>query len=120
MGIQLGNKALDVRLSAAARRALEQRARPLLAELELVFGCMVRKQVRFADLAGDDDVNGAVPVSDQLSVRFRSTLSQGCLLDGNPAAAEDADARIIDQLPFAPGWLRIDYRRGEWRGEFGY
>ncbi|MBU2751514.1 hypothetical protein HER14_11365, partial [Acidithiobacillus thiooxidans] len=40
---------IELRLTAAARSALAQRETPLLVHLELLFSCMIRKQVLFLE-----------------------------------------------------------------------
>ena len=42
--IQLHGKPVRVELSASAKRALANRAEPLYAEVQLIFGCMIAKR----------------------------------------------------------------------------
>jgi hypothetical protein len=114
--IQLNGKTLQVTLSPAAQRALAGRSTPLLAEMELYFRCLIRKQVRFHDQASDD----AVAVNDQLQVRFHPVMSQVCSVEDNLDGPPLADFPIVRQERFSPQWLTIDYRDGHWQGQFGY
>lgn len=116
MNVTLSEKPVDIRLSGAARRALAARARPLLAEMELLFSCLIRKRVRFGDLHAED----AVWASEGLAVQFRPVMTRGCALAGLEDSPPLADFPIADAHPFVPRWLSIDYRRGQWVGEFGY
>lgn len=115
--IALNGKPLRVTLSPAARRALDARDVPLLVELELYFSCLIRKRVRFRDLADGDT---AVMVGDKLGVRFHPVMSQVCEVDHNPDGPPLTDFPIVGAGRFSPGWVEIRYHDGQWSGEFGY
>lgn len=119
MRITLHHKPLDVRLSRSAGLALAAGSGVLLVELELVFACMIRKRVSFrkmdcCELADE----AAVSVNTGLAVRFVPLMSRAACSVGLDAApvCEPLD----DPRPYVPRWLAIDYRRGQWLGEFGY
>lgn len=114
--ITLSDKTLEIRLSRAAERALAARATPLLAEMELLFSCLIRKRVRFSDLMAAD----ATPASDSLSVRFRPVMTRVCAVSDVGGAPPLDDFPIANPKPYVPRWLSIDYRQGHWLGEFGY
>ncbi|OIO78783.1 MAG: hypothetical protein AUJ86_03750 [Hydrogenophilaceae bacterium CG1_02_62_390] len=116
MNITLAEKNLDIRLSPAAEHALAQRQTPLLAEMELLFSCLIRKRVRFGDLTAED----AIPASDRLSVRFRPVMTRVCAMADVTGSPPLDDFPIANPRPYVPRWLAIDYRRGQWLGEFGY
>ncbi|MEW6120857.1 MAG: hypothetical protein AB1593_12300 [Pseudomonadota bacterium] len=115
MHITLHDKTLEVKLSAAAERALERRGRPLVAEMELLFSCLLRKRVLFVDAA-----EGATPVNAQLAVRFRPIMTRRCTVAESGVAPPSESFPLENPRPYVPSWLRIDYRRGEWVGAFGY
>lgn len=117
MFTRLNGKHLHVSLTGAAQQALAERDDPLQAEMELYFSCLIRKQVRFSDLA---DAGDAVPLGDKLLIRFQPVMSQGCSIDGSPDGPPLADFPIVRQERFTPHWLTIDYRNGQWAGDFGY
>jgi hypothetical protein len=116
MNITLADKPVEIRLSQAASAALAQRATPLLAEMESLFSCLIRKRVRFYEQGAESGT-----MADKgLSVRFRPIMTRSCLissLDGPPPAD---DFPIKNVHPFVPHWLSIDFRNGQWSGEFGY
>ena len=122
MNITLAGKNLEIRLSEAAQRALAERTIPLLAEMELLFSCLIRKRVRFSDLNKKDEMyrESAVSASDRLCVRFRPVMTRVCAVADVAGSPLLDDFPIANPRPFVPRWLAIDYRRGEWRGEFGY
>jgi hypothetical protein len=115
--VTLGNKPVRVELSPAAQRALDERSCALLAEMELYFSCLIRKRVRFRDAAGDD---GSAPFNEHLQVRFRPVMTAKCEIDNSGAAPPVTDFPIARPEAFTPSWLRIDYRNGEWLGDYGF
>jgi hypothetical protein len=115
--VVLGARQLAVEISKAAGRELARRSVPLMVEMELYFSCMIRKKVRFYQ---DAAVGDFIRATDKLSVGFRPVMTQQCSMqdvDGSPPLT---DFEIKKPAHFIPQWLRIDYRKGEWRGEFGY
>ena len=115
MNVILHDKSLEVRLTAAAKDALARRTAPLVAEMELLFSCLLRKRVLLGGaLAGAD------PVNDRLAVRFRPIMTRHCNVSDNDGPPPSDDFPIANPRPYVPNWLRIDFRRGEWLGEFGY
>ncbi len=115
--IDLGGRPLRVEVTPRARAALAARTTPLLAEMELYFSCLIRKAVRFRE---HDDDDGAVAAGDTLAVRFRPVMTASCSMADYERSPQLADFPIQRAGAFTPHWLRIDYRRGEWHGEFGY
>jgi len=113
----MNNRSVAVRLSAAAERALRGESAPLVAEMELYFSCLIRKQVRFS--RGDQPAD-AVAVGDGLYVRFRPVMTRGCAVSEGGEAPPLTDFPIARPEAYVPHWLRIDYRGGEWFGEFGF
>lgn len=117
MNITLNDKEVHVRLSDAAQRALADRQTPLLAEMELLFSCLIRKRVHFRD---HHESESATPVSSRLSVRFRPVMTRACSVASVQGSAPSEDFPIADPRPYVPRWLKIDFRKGQWQGEFGY
>jgi len=64
--IRLGERDLAIETSAAAAAALAGRATPLVAEMELYFSCLIRKQLRFPADPHPDAL--CVPVAGGLTV----------------------------------------------------
>lgn len=116
--VRIHDKPLQVAWSPAAERELARRASPLLAEMELYFSCLIRKRVRFRDGAnGEDD---AVAVNPQLRVAFRPVMTETCSVGGTDDAPPLTAFPIVNPGAFVPHWLRLDYRQGQWVGEFGF
>jgi hypothetical protein len=116
MNISLIEKNVEIRLSRSAQRALAERSTPLQAEMELLFSCLIRKRVRFSDQVAQD----AIAASDRLSVRFRPAMTSACVLSDLDGPPPLDDFPIANPRPYVPRWLSIDYRRGQWVGDFGY
>ena len=73
MNITLHDKSLEIRLTAAAQKALARRDRPLVAEMELLFSCLLRKRVYFGE-----SPEQSTPVNDRLWVRFKPIMTRRC------------------------------------------
>ena len=114
--VELLGRKLTVSLSAAAVTALAQREQSLVAEMELYFSCLIRKKVRFRENIED----GLVNVSEQLSVRFRPVMTAACGTDYEGDEPPLTDFPIQKAESFVPHWLRIDFKNGQWHGEFGF
>ena len=115
MNLTLHGKSVDIHLTRAAEAALARRASPLVVEMELLFSCLLRKRVLFGGAPA-----GANPVNDRLAVRFRPIMTRHCNVSDNDGPPPSDDFPIANPRPYVPNWLRIDFRRGEWVGEFGY
>ena len=85
--IDILGKEVTISLSNSAIKALSHRDKPLIAEMELYFSCLIRKQVRFKENMVGDLVN----VVDELSVRFRPVMTKACGIDyeGEEPPVED-------------------------------
>lgn len=116
--VSLHGKTVRIEISEAAQRMLKRRARPLMAEVNLVFGCMLAKRVWFRETIHSE----AVPVVEGLSVWFRPVAyAKTCSFDDIDAGAEAHDYPMVaDRGRFTPDALFIDYRRGRWCGDFTY
>ena len=114
--ITIANKPVRLDLSSAAQQALAARNSPLYAEMELYFSCLIRYKVRFYEHATHGE---GVTVSDKLIVNFRPVMTESCGKDYEGDEPPLTDFPIVRQDAFVPKWLRIDFRHGQWHGEFG-
>ncbi len=118
--IHLYDRPVNVQLSSAAVRALGSLKKPLLADINLIFGCMIAKRVWFKE---DESASAdTVEVADNLKVCFRTVrYVKTCRLSDidNGAVSEDFPL-VADIKNFVPDWLRIDFRKGQWKGTFGF
>ncbi|MBI3546020.1 MAG: hypothetical protein HY081_05425 [Gammaproteobacteria bacterium] len=116
--IQLYGKPVSVELTEVAERMLAQRATPVFAEVQLIFGCMVAKRVWFRD----EPNAAAVAVTPKLYVWFRpARYEKACSFDDIDNGAEASDYPMkANRKNFVPDALSIDYRAGKWLGDFTY
>lgn len=118
--IYLYGRPIQVRLSRAAQTAAASLSAPLMVEMELYFSCLVRKAVRFRtanDVAVDSE---HALITERLMLCFRPVTTEHCALPDDDAAPPLEAMPVKRPQAFLPRWLNIDFRRGEWRGEFGY
>jgi len=123
--IELDGRSIAVKLSKSAIKALAQRSTPLLAEMELYFSCLIRKQVRFRDVSATDKSNDentptTVAINEHLQVCFRPVMTRVCGKDYEGDEPPLTDFPIVNSRAYVPRWLRIDYRKNQWQGEFGF
>ena len=116
--LTLKGKTLSVSWTQRAERQFSRRQRPLLAEMQLYFTCVVKKRVVFHDSGHSDDTQGTA-VNDHLHVAFRPVEANSC--DPVEFAANFPVRREFDSSGakgMHPSSLHIDFKKGEWRGEF--
>ena len=119
--VNIQGKQVVIDVSADAVRAVSESRLPVVAELELYFSCLVRKQLRFRELNGvephEDDYSRVLP---GLYASFRAVTTAHCSI------AEAGDHPPVETMPvrhperFVPDWIRIDFRGGNWLGEYGF
>ena len=114
--IKIKGKLVSVSVSNAAEKALATRSKTLVADMELYFSCLIRKQVRFKENLEGDLVN----FSEQLAVRFRPVMTKSCGIDYDGDEPPLEDFPIKKPEAFVPNWLKIDFKKNEWIGEFGF
>jgi hypothetical protein len=117
--VELQGRRLDIEVSRAASEQLDKLKTSLKIEMELYFSCMIRKQVRFRETL---DTLYKVAVNEKLEVGFRPVMTKKCSItdtdeNGKPPLT---DFPIVKPESYIPHWLKLDFRKGEWRGEFGY
>jgi hypothetical protein len=115
--VAFGAKQVSVKISRAAVRELARRSTPLMVEMELYFSCLIRKKVRFYHDTAEGEF---ISATDKLSVGFRPVMTQKCSVHDVDGAPPLTDFEIKNPASFIPHWLRIDFQKGEWLGEFGY
>lgn len=114
--VVIQNKKVAVTLSPSAENALAVRDNVLVAEMELYFSCLIRKKVRFKE----NQENNRVNVSGNLAVCFRPVMTKACGINYDGDEPPLTDFPIQKKAAFTPRWLKIDYKKNEWIGEFGF
>lgn len=116
-GVTINGKPVTVEWSARAQRALQARATPLIVELELYFSCLVKKFVHFREHSGS---HALTPVNERLSLYFRPVMSTACSFETANRLGRQPETDITTESvrKIAPKQVWLDYRRGNWVGEF--
>jgi hypothetical protein len=115
--VEIEGKTIQVEVSTQAQAALKNRSAPLKVEMELYFSCLIRKAINF-DV---EHTNAqAVDVGDNLQLSFRPVMTEVCQMSPDVDAPPVTDFPIANIKPYVPHWVRIDFVRGKWCGEFGY
>lgn len=115
--ILIQNKPVQVLLSKSAEKALQQRESTLFVEMELYFSCLIRKQVLFHERQRQAD---SVTVNEKLSVSFHPVMTESCMIKDAEPEPVKSDFDIQRRECFTPRWLKLDYKKGNWLGEYGY
>ncbi len=113
--IQLHNNEIKVSWTNRAENALKSRDKPLIAEMQLYFSCMVKKRVLFHD----ETELETVAVNDELKIIFRPVQSTSCSPDefaqNHPVKQE---FKTMGAVKMKPKSLEIDFKKGQWVGEY--
>jgi hypothetical protein len=119
--VTLLGKPMHIDITEYALHTAAENPYPILVELELYFSCLVRKQIRFRELAQLEPENPQYArVIPGLYTCFRAVTTQHCSVE------DVAGKPPVETMPvkkpglFVPDWLRIDYRSGQWLGEYGF
>jgi hypothetical protein len=124
--IEMMGKTIAIEISHAAQKQLSQRATPLFVEMELYFSCLLRKEIRIRETLRESLGEGhnqefVVQVSDTLHLSFRPVMTKTCSVsscDGEKPPLSDFP--IAKPRSYIPKWLNLDFKKGEWCGDFGY
>ena len=108
---KVGEKETEVFCSPRADRALAKRDQALTVEVRLSFGCLVRKEVRFLELSASEN---AIEVNKKLRLLVTTFMPSVCEI-----GAEEQNIASPRLREFAPKWVRIDYAKGKWIGDYG-
>lgn len=113
--IMLRDFALNVSWTSRAEKALRSRDKPLVAEMQLYFSCMVKKRVLFHD---ESEFETAT-VNDKLKILFRPVQSQKCspeeFAQNHPVKQEFKTSSAIKMKPKS---LEIDFKDDHWIGSY--
>ncbi len=110
----LGKKVL-VEWSASAEKTMHELTSPLLVEMELYFSCLIRKAVRFNQAS---TMRNAVIVTPRLTLGFRPVATKTCSVSETEDKPPLEDFHIVKPEAFVPKKIFLDFKRGQWVGEF--
>ena len=111
---------VDVQLTSSAKSRLLTMEQPLNVELELYFSCLIRMRVVFPRQPGDDYIP-VISSHEKLNIYFHPIMTKHCVVDDIRGRDPDTETFPIKKPEkFIPRWLKLDYKNGNWAGEFGY
>ena len=124
--VEMMGKQIQVEISSKAKQQLKNRITPLFIEMELYFSCLLRKQLRIRenmDHESGKNLEGkfSTQLSDNLHITFRPVMTKSCSVsscDGEKPPLSDFP--IKKPQSYIPRWLKLDFKKGEWCGDFGY
>ena len=115
--IDIRGKKMAIMYSKRAEKALQQRNNPLIAELQLYFTCVVQKRVNFHEHTELETISA----NPHLKIAYHTVQSDAC----NPV--EFAEKHPVKKelnskgaQTMRPSLFQIDYKNGEWVGEFSF
>lgn len=116
--VEILGRSVGIETSMAADEAMALLTSPLQVEMELYFSCLIRKAVRFGEDACGSTFTEAGP---RLRVGFRPVQTKKCSIGALTATVVPlTDMPIVKPEPFVPKWLKIDFGKQGWTGEFGW
>lgn len=113
--ISLNGHELRVSWTTRADMQMHHAAHPLLVEMQLYFSCVVQKRVLF-HAEGEQEY---VTINDRLKVCFRPVQALSCAPEDfarHHPVKQQLSSRAAIRMH--PRQLQIDYRKGQWQGEF--
>ena len=120
--VEMLGKQIQVEISKHAERQLTDRKTPLFVEMELYFSCLLRKEIRIRETLRERlDEEFSAQFSELLHISFRPVMTKSCSVSS--CACEKpplSDFPIERPQSFIPKWLKLDFKKGEWCGDFGY
>jgi hypothetical protein len=112
----LSGKSISVRWTRRAYAALRERDTPLYVEMKLTLACLAKKEVFFGEEASNCPT---AFVNDRLAVSMNVYIPAACAMRKPGATVEEPPGRCEPgAFTITPRWLKIDYSRGQWSGEY--
>lgn len=115
--IDIRGKKMSIMYSKRAEKALDERTNSLIAELQLYFTCVVQKRVIFLEQTDLDTITA----NPKLKITYHTVQSNACdpieFADSHPVKKE---LNSKGALSMRPSLFRIDYKNGEWIGDFSF
>lgn len=111
-------KEIKVITTRAADRELALLQTPMVVQIELLFSCVLRKRVLFR--SPSDVVTYPMGGDPRLDIHFRPVMTKVCLISDVDNVPDLEDFPIHNVPAFLPRWLKLDFRRGTWLGDYGW
>jgi len=126
------DKAVEIQLSKSAGDAGKKLGSVLLIEMQIYFSCLLGKRLAFYSetplkgawqLSADEFavvLKDAQQLSENLYVRFNTVMTKDCPVGDYIGPPPVTDFTINNQKPYVPNWLNIDFKDGQWTGQYGW
>jgi len=126
------NKVLEIMLSKSAGDQCQKLDSELIIEIQIYFSCLLGKRLAFYSetplkgawqLSADEFavvLKDAQPLSDKIYVRFNTVMTKDCPVGDYIGPPPVTDFTISNQKPYVPNWLNIDFKDGQWAGQYGW
>lgn len=115
--IDIRGKRMSIMYTNRADEALKKRDTSLIAELQLYFTCVVQKRVIFHEQTNMETITA----NPQLKIAYHTVQSNACdpveFADKHPVKKE---LNSKGAKSMRPSLFKIDYKKGEWIGEFSF
>lgn len=123
---------IDIKLSKLAAVQNQTLDSILLIEIQIYFSCLLSKRLAFYT---DQPQQGtwqldtasfasmlleSQPLTENIFVRFNTVMTKSCPVSDYIGPPPVTDFIIKNQKPYVPAWLNIDYKQGQWTGEYGW
>ena len=120
--VEMMGKNILLELSDRAKQQLNDRETPLFIEMELYFSCLLRKELRIYETLREQlDEAFVTTLSDRLHISFRPVMTKSCSVSSCEGESPPvSDFPIKKPQAYVPKWLKIDFKKGKWCGDFGY
>lgn len=115
--VVLYGKSLQVEISRRAESALNKRDKPVIADVHLIFGCMLAKRIWFQDQIEGETVS----VCHNLGMSFQTVKYTVCSfenIDNGGVPVPLSPSREMNK--FVPDYVFIDYLKHQFTGGFTY
>ena len=116
--LRINQREVEVSWTNRAERELQRCEQGLVVELQLYFSCVVKKRVLFHRHSVQFD---SVAVNDKMALAFQPIASAACdpleFATSYPPGKNLSAGRAARMVPRV---VEIDYRQGNWEGQFLY
>jgi len=125
-------KSIDIKLSDTANEQQSKLNSVLLIEIQIYFSCLLGKRLAFYSeqaLEGawqltpvefKNAIESAQKLTNSIFVRFNTVMTKSCPVGDYIGPPPVTDFSIANQKPYVPNWLDIDYKNGQWSGQYGW
>jgi hypothetical protein len=111
----LHDKELKVEVSSRAESALQQRDVPIIADVHLIFGCMIAKRVWFKEQVDCS----MVLVNENLGLAFQTVRYKVCSFENiDNGGIPEPFVPGREMKKFMPDSVFIDFKKEQFIGEF--